>query len=186
MHSFLMMLQVEPVQPVGGLFDINTGLSIWTFIIFLVLLVVLYKWAYPHILGAVEAREQHIQRLLDEARAERDQAKTYLEEQRQILDDARQHAQQLVNEGKQAAERLREEALERARAEQEEFLARARQEVERERDRAITRLREEAVELSLAAASKLVRRRLDGEEDRRLVREYLGAVQVGGDGTGGR
>jgi F-type H+-transporting ATPase subunit b len=173
----------EEVQPVGGLFDIETGLSLWTLVIFLVLLWVLYKFAYPHILGAVEAREQRIQQLLDEAMKDRDEAARVLEEHRKLLAEGRQHAQELVNEGKQAAERLREEALQGARQEQEEMLERARQEIERERELAVIRLREEAVELSLAAASKLVRHRLQGDAERSYVRDYLQSVQVGGDGA---
>lgn len=180
------LLQVEETaQPVGGLFDINTGLSIWTLVIFLVLLWVLYKFAYPHILGAVEAREQRIQELLDAAEKDREEAARVLEEHRKLLAEGRTHAQELVNEGKQAAERLREEALQRAREEHEEMLVRARQQIERERELAILRLREEAVELSLAAASKLVRERLRGDAERRYVREYLETVQVGGDGAKG-
>ena len=72
-----------------------------------------------------------------------------------------------------------EEMLEQARADQAALVERARLELERERDRAIETLRREAIELSLAAASKLVEARLDTDKDRELVRDYLDRVGAG-------
>jgi len=78
--------------------------------------------------------------------------------------------------GRQAAEKAREEILARARAEHEELIARARREIAAEREKALAELRGEAVELSLAAASKVLERNLDSEADRRLVRDYLDSL----------
>src|SRR5690606_14623935 len=51
----------------GGLLAIDTGLMVWTVLIFLIVLAILYKMVFPHILGAVEAREAKIRDLLEEA-----------------------------------------------------------------------------------------------------------------------
>lgn len=171
-------------QEGGGLFDINTGLSIWTVVIFLVLLAVLYKYAYPPILSTVEARERRIQEVLDAAMQDREEAERLLEEHRQQLAEARQESQRLVAEGRQAAERLRGEFLEQARADQEEMLKRARLDLKRERDAAIDTLRRETIDISIAAASRLVERRLGSDEDRELVREYLEQVGASNGGEG--
>jgi F-type H+-transporting ATPase subunit b len=168
-----------PEAGTPGLFDINTGLSIWTVVIFLVLLAVLYKFAYPHILGAVEAREQRIRELLDAAVRDRAEAEALLAEQKRQLTEARHQAQQLLAEGRQAGERVREDIMARARAEQEEFLLRARQEIQQERDQAIDALRREVVDLAIAAASRLIGRNLDADDDRRIVQEFLGQVDAG-------
>ncbi len=66
--------------------------------------------------------------------------------------------------------------MDRARGEQEELLERARKEIDRERDQALEAIRREAVELSVAAAAKLVERRLDSEADRRLVTDFIERV----------
>ena len=58
----------------GGLYDINTGLSAWTLIVFGILVFILGKYAWGPILAAVEAREQGIQSALDEAAAAQDDA----------------------------------------------------------------------------------------------------------------
>jgi F-type H+-transporting ATPase subunit b len=69
--------------------------------------------------------------------------------------------------------------MEKTKQEQEELLARARREIAAERDRAVADLRREAVDLSLAAASKLVGQRLDGDADRKIVLDYLATLDGG-------
>jgi F-type H+-transporting ATPase subunit b len=157
--------------------------SFWTLVIFILLSAVLSKFAFPPILGYAAAREQRIQDALDEAKRQREETEKLLAEQRQELLNARQEAQALIAEGKQAAERVRDDLLSRARAEQEEIVTRARQDIERDRDKAIESLRREAVDLALAAAGKLVGRRVDAAEDRRLVTEYLQSMD-GANGAG--
>ncbi len=181
------------LQEAGGetspFFSLNTGVIIWTLIIFGALLVVLGKWAWKPILGALEARERRIQDILDAAAGDRAAAEQALAEHRRQLADARQQAQQLMAEGRQSADRLRQEMLETARRQQEELLARARDDIRREQESAIQEIRREAVDLSLAAASKLVEKRLDSAEDRRLVQDYLTRLGTGapvGTGDGGR
>ena len=80
--------------------------------------------------------------------------------------DAKAQAHGIVAEARQLAEKERAVAMEKTKQEQEELLARARREIAAERDRAVADLRREAVDLSLAAASKLVGKRLDSETDR--------------------
>lgn len=181
----IMLQQAEPEAP--GIFDLNIGVSVWTVVLFLLLLWLLSKFAFPHILGYARAREERIQQALDAARRDREESARLLEQQRQQLAEARQQGQQVIGEARQAAERVRQELLDRARQEQDQLLARAREEIERERERAVDALRREAVELSLAAASRLLGRRLDEETDRQLVREYLeqaGAKAAAGNGAG--
>ncbi|MEJ2218435.1 MAG: F0F1 ATP synthase subunit B [Gemmatimonadota bacterium] len=180
--NFLWILQEQAGEAAKqpNLFSIDLGVSFWTVLIFVVLLVVLYRYAYPHILGAVEAREQRIDEAIRAAEESRAEAEKLLEEQRRELAEARHEAQQLMVEGRQAADRIREDMLSQARTEQEQILTRAREEIEHERVRAVETLRHEAVELSIAAASKLVERNLDTEQDHRLVREYLERATMGG------
>ncbi|MGH7482536.1 MAG: F0F1 ATP synthase subunit B [Longimicrobiales bacterium] len=180
-----LLASVVAIQEGGGLFSINTGVSIWTVVIFVALLLVLGKWAWGPILGALEAREARIREMIDSAARERAEAESVLEAHRRELAKARQHAQQIIGEGKQAAERVRQEMLNKARQEQEELVRRAIEDLDRERERAIEALRREAVDLSLAAAAKLVGKRLEGDEDRRLVSEFLARAQSG-DGGGER
>lgn len=164
----------------GGLFSINLGLSIWTVVIFTVLLLILWRFAWGPILAAVQAREESIQKALDEAARRHEEAAALVEQQRRELAEARRRAQEILNEGRDAAERLRKELEARAREESEAILQRARAEIQREREAALEALRREAVDLALTAASRLVRQKLDAEEDRRLVMEFVEGLQESG------
>ena len=157
----------------GGLFDINVGLIIWTIIIFLTVLTVLWRFAFGPILAAVNAREEGINNALEEARTRQAEAEKLLEEHKQQLADARRQAQEIVAEGREAGGRLQKEIEGKAREESEAILTRARAEIEREKDAAVDVLRRESVDLALAAASKLLHQKLDGDQDRKLVMDFV-------------
>lgn len=164
------------------MFDINLGLTVWTTLVFLALLGILWKFAWGPVLGAVEAREARIQGALDRAASEREAAEKLLAEHREQMADARRQAQQLVAEGREAGDRLRQEIEERARSEGRVLIERARETIEREREAAVEMLRRESVELALAAAARLMEERLDEAADRELVTGYLDQLaRPGGD-----
>jgi len=169
----VLLAAAEATTPRGTPFDINPGVTIWTLVVFVILLVILAKTAWPAILRAVEEREAKIQAQLDAAEKANGEAQRVLAVYHQQLASAREEAQAIVAAARQAGERLREELVSKGRAEQEELLVRARREIGLERDKAVVELRREAVELSIAAASKVLERNLDNETDRRLVADYL-------------
>jgi len=164
----------------GGLYDINTGLSVWTLIVFGILVFILGKYAWGPILGAVEAREKGIQSALDEAASRNEEAARLLAEHKEQLADARRQANELIAEGKVAGETVRKEIEEKARAEAQTMVERARAEIERERDAAIAELRKESVDLALAAATRLMQENLDQDKDRAIVERYLTELGSGG------
>lgn len=168
----------------GGLLSIQPGLMVWTWVIFGILLFVLWKFVWPPMASALEARERRIQEALDRAAREREEATRLLEEQRRLLNQARNEAQDVLAEGRKAAERLRAELLEEGRKEKEQIVDRARGEIERERDLALQMLRNEAVDLSITAASRVLEKNLDSEENRRIALEYLERLAAEGEGNG--
>ena len=176
----LLLLAVTATPAVaaeGGLMDINTGLMVWTIIIFVLVLGILYKAAFPHILGAVEAREARIRQLIEETAADRESARIALEEQTRQLEETRAEVQEIVAEGRTAGERVREEMLAEGRRQAEEITARARRDARQELENAIEELRVEAVDIAIAAASKLIERNLDQDDNRRVVQNFLSEVE---------
>ncbi len=161
-----------------GLFDINTGLSLWTVVVFISLLVVLRRYAWGPILGALEARERNIQGSIDEAARLQSEAASTLEQHRRQLGAARQEASRIIAESKEAATRLGRELEAKAREESAALVQRARREIEAERDAVLEAIRKETVGLALAAASRLVQQRLDAPEDRELVIDYLSSLSA--------
>ncbi len=161
-----------------GPFQVEFGLIFWTWLVFFALLYLLKKFAWPALVGATEEREKKIQAQLAAAEKAHAEAAAALEEAKRLAAETRGSAQQLLNDARQAAEKERTALLERARREQEDLLERARREIATEKDKALASLRREAVELSLAAAGKLIGERMDSDTDRRLVTEYLESVEI--------
>src|SRR6266542_257348 len=135
MTLLLSFIQHE-AERVASPFDINGGVIIWTVVIFVILLAVLYRLGYPALLRMVEERERRIQKQLDDAEKANAEAQRALEEY-----DA--------------------------------LLSRARKDIDAEKEKAILALRREAVDLSIAAASRVIEANLDTEANRKLVTEFL-------------
>jgi F-type H+-transporting ATPase subunit b len=161
----------------GGPFSINPGLIIWTLVVFGILMVLLWRLAWPAILKSVEERERRIQKQLEDAERANALAQQLLEEHRKTIAAARAEAQEIMAKSKAVAQKERELLLAKAREEYEALLERARKDIDGEKEKAIVALRREAVELSIAAAAKVIEANLDTEANRRLVTEYLASLE---------
>jgi len=162
----------------GGPLTVDGGLVIWTLVVFGLLLYVLKRNAWPVLLAAVREREQKLERQLAEAEKNRAEAAALLEEHKRLLAAAKGEAQEILNKAKTVAEKERATLLAKAREEYERLLARARKEIDEEKEKALLALRREAVDLSIAAAAKLLDANLDTEANRRLVTEYLASLEL--------
>ena len=178
----LVLLTASPLaaqEAEGGkvnLLDPHSGLMIWTLLIFVILLVVLSKFAFKPLIAAVAAREAALEQAIEGARRDREEASRLLSEQRLQLEAARGEAQRFIADGRATAERMRAEMIEQTRVQQQELLERARRDIEGEKDKAIADLRREAVDLAIAGASKVVEQNLDDASNRRLVESFLGSL----------
>ena len=174
----LTLALIQQEHATRGPLDVEPGLMIWTVLVFVLLLLILRKFAWPALLGAVEARERALEEQLAEAEQNRAEAARLLAEHQKLIAEGRTAAHALLTEARTAAEKERALAMEKTRQEQEELLERARRDISAERDRAVADLRREAVDLSLAAATKLLGERLNSESDRRIVQEYLSSLDT--------
>lgn len=171
-----MLMAAEGTGPASP-FEVNFGLFFWTWLVFIALFLLLKRFAWPAIVKATEEREQAIAKQLEEAKTHNAEAAAHLAEQKKLLGEARSQGQQLLADAKQAADRERSLVLEKTKQAQEALLERAKRDIAAEREKAIRALREEAVDLSLAVASKLIEQRLDSDGDRKLVVSYLGSLE---------
>ncbi len=156
----------------------NVGLAVWTILTFVVVLLVLRRYAWKPILTAMEARERGIQKLIDDAEQTRAEADQLLQQYRRQLEEARTEGARILAEGKAAAEHLREEMLARARTEADGIVTRAGHEIDLERQKAVAEIKEQAVDLAIAAASKVIDEELDDARHRRLVEGYLREIEA--------
>jgi F-type H+-transporting ATPase subunit b len=183
MHNFFLLLIQEAhgaaaEEAKGGLLSPHGGLMFWTLLIFLVVWVILSRYAFKPITAAVEAREKALEDAIAAAKADREEAAKILAEHRRQIEAARGDAQKLIAEGRAVGDKLRAEMIEETRGQQQEMLERARREIEGEKVRAIAELRREAVDLAIAGAGKVIEKNLDDESNRRIVESFLATIPV--------
>jgi F-type H+-transporting ATPase subunit b len=166
-------------EPKSNLLKPDTGLMVWTAVIFFLLLAILWWKAYPAILGAVEAREKALNDALEGAKRDREAAAAALAEQQKKLEQTRDEAQKMIAEGRAAGDKVRADVIAQAKAEHDAMLERARTEIQAERDRAVLELRREAVELAVRGASKVLEKNLDDAANRKIVDDYLASIPAG-------
>jgi F-type H+-transporting ATPase subunit b len=174
----LMLLQEHEAAPPQGLMSIQLNLMFWTLVIFGILFWILWKFAFPVILGAVEAREKSLSDAIEAAKRDREDAARLLDEHRKQIEAARGEAQKIIADARQVAEKSRADLLEKTRLDQQDALERARRDIAAERDKAIAALRREAVDLAIAGASKVVEQNLDNDKNRKLVESFLSTLTV--------
>lgn len=162
--------------PKTDLLSPSGGLMFWTLVIFVLLWIILSKYAFKPITAAVAAREKSLQDAIEAAERDRAESTRLLAEQRQGIEGARDEAQRIIAEGRAAGDQVRARMMEETRVQQHELLERARREIATERDRAIAELRREAVDLAIAGASKVVEENLDQEANRRIVERFLASI----------
>jgi len=140
---------------------------------FIILLSLLYFFAYKPILRMLDRRSDRIRESVEQAEAIRQQVARTEEEVKTQLETARREGQAIIAQAIQIGERLKEEARKEARQEAESLITKARLEIQRERDEAINELRQEFVDIAITAAEKIIKETLDAEKHRRLIEEVL-------------
>jgi len=156
----------------------DPGLYVWTIITFLVLLVVFNKLAWQPLKGILQTREELIRKSLDDAhRAKQELERLHVESQK-ILTEARVQADKILSETRSDANRLRDELKQKAQTEAAGIVKNAERQIEMETARALQQIRTEAVDLSVALASKLLQRNLTKEDNERLIEETFKQIEA--------
>jgi F-type H+-transporting ATPase subunit b len=171
----------------GGSFLItpNVGLMVWTLLLFVISLYILYKMVFPRISAALEKRQHAIEDSIDDADRIRQQADQLLDEYRERLREARQQAEEIVQRARQTAEAHERNAEEDAVERREELLERTRRDIESETRRAIDSIRREVADLTVLATEKVTRKTLTEEDQRRLIDDALSELDFSALTPGG-
>jgi F-type H+-transporting ATPase subunit b len=153
-----------------------SSLIFWEVLSFAILLFVLYKFAFPGILSALEEREKKIKDSLDEAERHRSEAERKLKEYESKLNTAAKEAEGILAATKERAQRLMEENEQRMTAEAERIRGEAAREIDQERRKAIQDIRAQTTDLALMVAEKVVQRSLNEADHRKFADEALEAL----------
>ncbi len=167
----------EPEQEGSTWFKVLVDLGIWSTVVFLLLMFVLGKWAWPMMLEGLAKREQAVASALEKARyaqAEAERIKAELElKYKQASDEIRA----LMEQNRLRAEQNAEELLNKAQADIQADRERLNREVESRADQALQELWTRVTNVAATTSTRAIRQLLSEEDHRRLVDEALSGMQ---------
>jgi F-type H+-transporting ATPase subunit b len=160
----------------GGLIDVVPGLMIWTLICFGITFYVLKRFAFARIQAGIDERRDRIRRAVDEADRARAEARSLLEEHRQLIGEAKGEAAGILAEARKVADAQLERVKQEAEEERQRRLEETRRQIDAETKRSLDQIRSEVADLTLAATARVTGKVLDAEDQRRLIDEAIGEL----------
>jgi F-type H+-transporting ATPase subunit b len=167
---------VDDCQEAPSIILPATNELIWGAISFAAVVFLLWKFAWPGIKKAMDARTERIREDLEEAESARRESEQILEQYKAQLADARSEASRMIEEGRQTAEELRRDLESRAQTEIAEIRQRAAADVESAKSQALQDLKSEVAGIAMSATEMLVKRNLDRDTQVQLVEDYINQV----------
>jgi F-type H+-transporting ATPase subunit b len=155
----------------------DIGNALWTVIIFVLVLVVLGKYAWGPILSNLQARESFIFESLEKAKKDRDEAEARLKQYEERLASARAEAAAIVDEGRRDAVDVKRRIEEEGRQEANRMIERARREIQIATDTATKELYTLSSHLAIEMATRLVSKQLTVEDQERLIADSIEALK---------
>ncbi len=151
--------------------------EMWVNIVaFLILFVVLAKFAFPPITKMLDERADKIRESLEKAEDTRVEAERLLEEYKVQMAEARAEATQVIEQGRKVAESMKAEILAKAREEAEAEKVKAIEAIKAEKSAAMAEIKGEVADLSVAVAGKILGSSLTKADHAALIDKYLAEV----------
>ena len=158
-------------------FGVDAPKLLFQVINFLLLLYLLNRFLFKPVLKLLDEREARIRKGLEDAEAAARDRELAKAEREAAVDEARKEAQAMIARATKIADDSKAEILADAKAQAEKVTARATEEITAEKERAMAELRATVADLALEAASRLVRKDMDGPTQRKLVEDFLSEVK---------
>ena len=140
---------------------------------FLLVLLLLYLFAYKPILRLMDQRAERIRESLEAADTARQEAASSQEAIQEQITEARREGQRIMDQAREASERFRTDEMDKARQEAEAFVERAKEDIARERDTALQEVRASFGDLAITAAERVIRSSLDRQAHEELINQVL-------------
>ena len=157
----------------------DPGLFIWTIFTFLLLLVLLARYAWKPLLAFLATREEAIKTSLENAQTAKKELERIQQESAQIIRKAHGEAESIVSRSWSDAEKVREEMKQKAKTEADAIVKESQRQIELETGRAFRQIRSEVADLSIAIASKVIQRNVSKEDNSRLIEDTLKQIDSG-------
>ncbi|MBN1589973.1 MAG: F0F1 ATP synthase subunit B [Pirellulales bacterium] len=156
-----------------GPLDWQNDLALWTGIIFLVLLLVLWKFAWGPIADGLAKREKGIANQISEAEQANNDARRLLAEYQQKLAMAAEDVRKMSEQGRRDAEQSGRQIVEAARGDARAEHERALAEIDQATNNALAELAQRSAQLAVELAGKIVKAELRPSDHVELVQQAV-------------
>lgn len=151
----------------------SSGLFIIQSIIFIVLLIVLGKFAWKPILNALNEREVTIADSLNQAKLARQEVQNLKAENENIIKDAKIQRDSILKEAREIKDKIVGEAKDAAKTEGDKMIEQARQTITAEKNAAMADIKSQIGSLSVNIAEQILKQKLDNSEAQNALVENI-------------
>ena len=140
------------------------GLLFWTLLAFIIVFVILRKFAWKPILGSLNEREKSIADSLETAQRVKAEMAQLKSENEELLAKAREERAAMLKEARETKDRIINEAKEQAKTEANKIIAESQQAIQAQKMAAITEVKNQVGKLVIEVTEKVLRRELSSKE----------------------
>lgn len=152
----------------------DVGLLFWTLVSFIILYLILRKFAWGPILGAVKEREESIKAALDAADNAKKEMENLKADNEKILNEAKTEREAMLKEAREMKSKLISDAENEAKVKAKTMVEAAKTAIQNEKNSAMNELRNTVVDLSVGIAEKLISEELaDKDKQLKMIEEIL-------------
>tara|TARA_Y100000588_G_scaffold331328_1_gene368895 strand:+ start:2036 stop:2530 length:495 start_codon:yes stop_codon:yes gene_type:complete len=152
----------------------DVGLLFWTLVSFSILYLILRKFAWGPILGAVKEREESIKAALDAADNAKKEMENLKADNEKILNEAKTEREAMLKEAREMKSKLISDAENEAKAKAKSMVEAAKTAIQNEKNSAMNELKNTVVDLSVGIAEKLISEELaDKDKQLKMIEEIL-------------
>lgn len=163
---------------VEQLLKAQPGIWLWTIGIFLLLLLILWRFGWGMMIDALDRRDKAIRGAVEQAKQERLDAERLLAEAKEQLARARRDAADAIAQAQGEAQREKQKIVDSAREEYDKIVARGREQIQSETKAALAQVRGVVANLALDVAGKLLQRSIDSPAQRSLAEQFVAEVEA--------
>ncbi len=152
----------------------DPGLVFWTTVSFILLAVILKKYAWAPILHALNVRSETIEQSLQAAERAKAEVENLVKVRQEMMDIARNERDELLKETRELKDKILMEARTGATRESDKIINMARKQIEAEKNTAIKELKKQVAELSIDIAGLLIQAELkEDKKQKAIIDKYL-------------
>lgn len=163
----------------------DPGIIIWSILTFLLLFLLLRKFAFGPIQNMIDARRDSILESIESAEKTRKDAEKLLADYRESIANAKQEAEEIIDRAHKVGENTKADIVNEARQQAQKEIEDARGQIQRETRKAVQEIKDQVADLAILAAGKVTAKAISKDDHLRLVDETLSEVDLDELGAGG-